>query len=185
VDARGCPLDTDGDGVPDHLDQCPDTPKGVKVDKNGCPLDTDGDGVPDYLDECPDTPKGAKVNEKGCWVLVDKDVKLKKGNVLFDFGKADIKPQAYPVLDEALAVLKNQPTLKVEVQGHTDNVGPKAYNQMLSERRAKAVMEYFKAKGIKPERLSASGYGFSRPTASNDTREGRTLNRRVELKPIR
>jgi OOP family OmpA-OmpF porin len=183
VDRRGCPLDTDGDGVPDYLDKCPNTPKGVKVDKNGCPLDTDGDGVPDYLDECPDTPKGATVNEKGCWVLVD--VELKTGNVLFDTGKWDIKAQAYPVLDEALAILKKQPTLKVEVQGHTDNVGARAYNQKLSERRANAVMEYFIDKGIEPERLSAAGYGFSRPTASNDTREGRTLNRRVELKPIR
>jgi OOP family OmpA-OmpF porin len=87
--------------------------------------------------------------------------------------------------DEALAILKKEPTLKVEVQGHTDNVGARAYNQKLSERRAKAVMEYFIDKGIEPERLSAAGYGFSRPTASNDTREGRTLNRRVELKPIR
>jgi OOP family OmpA-OmpF porin len=183
VDARGCPLDTDGDGVPDYLDKCPNTPKGVKVDTQGCPLDSDGDGVPDYLDECPDTPKGAKVNEKGCWVLAG--VELKTGNVLFDTGKWDIKAQAYPILDEALAILKKQPTLKVEVQGHTDNVGARAYNQKLSERRAKAVMEYFIDKGIEPERLSAAGYGFSRPTASNDTREGRTLNRRVELKPIR
>jgi OOP family OmpA-OmpF porin len=141
--------------------------------------------VPDYLDECPDTPKGAKVNQKGCWVLVDEAVKLQKGNVLFDFGKADIKAQAYPVLDEALAILKKQPTLKVEVQGHTDNVGSRAYNQKLSERRAKAVMEYFIDKGIKPERLSAAGYNFSRAAASNDTREGRALNRRVELMPIR
>jgi OOP family OmpA-OmpF porin len=183
VDAQGCPLDTDGDGVPDYLDKCPDTPKGVKVDTQGCPLDSDGDGVPDYLDECPDTPKGAKVNEKGCWVLAG--VELKTGNVLFDTGKWDIKAQAYPILDEALAILKKEPTLKVEVQGHTDNVGARAYNQKLSERRAKAVMEYFIDKGIEPERLSAAGYGFSRPTASNDTREGRTLNRRVELKPIR
>jgi len=183
VDRRGCPLDTDGDGVPDYLDKCPNTPKGVKVDKNGCPLDTDGDGVPDYLDQCPGTPKGAHVNEKGCWVLVD--VELKTGNVLFDTGKWDIKAQAYPILDEALAILKKQPTLKVEVQGHTDNVGARAYNQKLSERRANAVMQYFIDKGIEPQRVSAAGYGFSRPTASNDTREGRALNRRVELKPIR
>jgi OOP family OmpA-OmpF porin len=185
VDARGCPLDTDGDGVPDYLDKCPDTPKGVKVDTQGCPLDTDGDGVPDYLDECPDTPKGAKVNKKGCWVLVDEAVKLQEGNILFDFGKSDVKPQAYPVLDEALAILEKQPTLKVEVQGYTDNVGARAYNQKLSERRAKAVMQYFIDKGIEPQRLSAAGYNFSRPVASNDTPQGRTLNRRVELKPIR
>jgi len=66
VDKDGCPIDSDGDGVPDYLDKCPDTPKGVKVDKDGCPIDSDGDGVPDYLDKCPDTPKGEKVDKDGC-----------------------------------------------------------------------------------------------------------------------
>ena len=66
VDKNGCPPDSDGDGVPDYLDKCPDTPKGVMVDKDGCPLDTDRDGVPDYLDKCPDTPKGVKVDKDGC-----------------------------------------------------------------------------------------------------------------------
>ena len=72
VDARGCPLDGDGDGVPDHLDQCPDTPRGVKVDATGCPIDSDGDGVPDYLDKCPDTAPGVAVDAHGC-PLVDSD----------------------------------------------------------------------------------------------------------------
>ena len=66
VDKNGCPPDSDGDGVPDYLDKCPDTPKGVTVDRNGCPLDVDGNGVPDYLDKCPDTPKGVKVDKDGC-----------------------------------------------------------------------------------------------------------------------
>jgi OmpA-OmpF porin, OOP family len=69
VDARGCPLDSDGDGVPDHLDQCPNTPAGVQVDARGCPLDSDGDGVPDYLDKCPGTPPGTRVGPDGCSLL--------------------------------------------------------------------------------------------------------------------
>ncbi|MDP4238732.1 MAG: thrombospondin type 3 repeat-containing protein [Bacteroidota bacterium] len=73
VDALGCPIDTDGDGVPDYLDKCPDTPKGAAVDANGCPLDTDGDGVPDYLDKCPDTPKGVTVDASGCPFDADGD----------------------------------------------------------------------------------------------------------------
>jgi len=73
VDEKGCPLDSDGDGVPDYLDKCPDTPAGVKVDAKGCPIDSDGDGVPDYLDECPDTPKGVKVDAKGCPLDSDGD----------------------------------------------------------------------------------------------------------------
>jgi outer membrane protein OmpA-like peptidoglycan-associated protein len=73
VDMMGCPLDTDGDGVPDYLDKCPDTPKGVAVDASGCPLDADGDGVPDYLDKCPNTPAGVKVDAQGCPLDSDGD----------------------------------------------------------------------------------------------------------------
>ena len=175
VDARGCPLDTDGDGVYDYMDDCPNTPRGVRVDKKGCPLDRDGDGVYDYLDQCPGTPKDAKVNERGCWIL---------GGILFATAKWNIKPEVYPALDEIAEVLQKNPTLRVEIQGHTDNIGNEAYNMKLSENRARAVMEYLVRKGIQPQQLSAAGYGFSRPIAYNDTPEGRAKNRRVELKPI-
>ena len=73
VDAFGCPIDSDGDGVPDYLDKCPNTPAGAAVDVNGCPLDSDGDGVPDYLDKCPDTPKGVAVDAAGCPIDSDGD----------------------------------------------------------------------------------------------------------------
>jgi len=176
VDDRGCPLDTDGDGVYDYLDKCPGTPQGVKVDSQGCPLDTDGDGVYDYMDKCPETPKGAKVDGRGCWVL--------KG-VFFDTAKWSIKSQSYPVLDEAVEVLKRNPSLKVEVQGHTDSRGSAKYNQRLSDKRAKSVMEYFVKKGISRDQLMANGYGYTMPAATNTTEEGRAMNRRVELRPLR
>jgi len=168
-------VDSDGDGVPDAMDQCPGTPAGVKVDESGCPLDSDGDGVPDYMDQCPNTPAGATVNEQGCWV---------PGRVLFDFSKWDIKPHAYPELNAVVKLLEENPDLKVEIQGHTDNVGSAAFNQKLSEKRANAVMEYLVNKGIQAERLSAKGYGFSMPAVSNDTPEGRAKNRRVRLMPV-
>jgi OOP family OmpA-OmpF porin len=170
------PKDSDGDGVIDSLDKCPSTPQGAAVDKVGCPLDSDSDGVYDYRDQCPGTPEGAKVNELGCWIL---------GGVLFDTGKWTIKPQAYPELDEIVAVLKNNPALNVEIQGHTDNRGSAEMNQALSEKRANAVMDYLVKMGIQPQRLAAAGYGFSKPVASNETAKGRALNRRVELKPSR
>jgi OOP family OmpA-OmpF porin len=81
VDAAGCPIDTDGDGVYDGLDQCPDTQKGCTVDATGCPVDTDGDGVCDGLDQCPDTPKGLKVDVKGCPIEV-----IERETELFDTG---------------------------------------------------------------------------------------------------
>ncbi len=73
VDSNGCPLDSDGDGIPDYKDKCPGTPAGVKVDSNGCPLDSDGDGVYDYLDKCPGTPSGVKVDSRGCPLDSDGD----------------------------------------------------------------------------------------------------------------
>jgi OOP family OmpA-OmpF porin len=87
-------------------------------------------------------------------------------------------------LDGVVAVLKRNPTLRVEIQGHTDNIGSEASNRKLSENRARAVMEYLVKKGVEAERLSAAGYGSSRPIASNDTLEGRARNRRVELTPV-
>ena len=175
VDVRGCPLDTDGDGVPDYRDECPATPKGAEVDEHGCPLDTDGDGVPDYRDECPGTPKGARVDERGCWVISE---------ALFDFNKYQIKTAFYPHLDEIITVLQENPTMAIEIQGHTDNVGSSQYNKRLSENRAKAVKNYLTKKGIKNQRLIAVGFGSSRPKTDNTTETGRTLNRRVELLPV-
>ena len=174
VDAHGCPLDSDGDGVPDYLDQCPDTPRGVEVDKQGCPLDSDGDGVPDYRDECPDTPKGATVNSVGCWALT--------GTVLFDHDKWELKPAAYPLLDEVVAIMKKNPDITGVIEGHTDSTGPEAYNQQLSEKRARAVEAYIESHGIDPARFSVKGYGESKPIAPNDTPQGRQENRRVELR---
>lgn len=177
VDARGCPPDSDGDGVPDYLDRCPDTPPGVAVDNAGCPFDSDGDGVADHMDKCPNTPKGATVNEAGCWSL--------EATALYDSNSSYMKAAAYPLLDEVASILIKNPQMKVEVQGHTDNTGSAKYNQWLSEKRAQRVKDYLVSKGIEPSRLEAKGYGLTQPVASNATEEGRAQNRRVELKRLR
>jgi len=149
-------------------------PAAAPVVKDG---DKDGDGVKDAKDECPDTPKGAKVNAKGCWII---------GDLLFDTGKAGIKPAGISDLDKVVAILKNNPDLKVEVQGHTDNAGSKESNQKLSEKRSSAVMDYLVKKGgIEASRLTAKGYGLTKPAASNKTAAGKAQNRRVQLNPIR
>jgi OOP family OmpA-OmpF porin len=135
-------------------------------------LDADGDGVPDSLDKCPNTPKGVKVDADGCWVL---------RGVYFDTGQAVIRGTY--AMNEALAVLKANPNLTVEVYGHTDSTASSDYNQKLSEARAKAVRDYLINQGVQPERIQAKGFGETRPIASNETEEGRALNRRVELHP--
>jgi outer membrane protein OmpA-like peptidoglycan-associated protein len=135
-------------------------------------LDSDGDGVPDSRDKCPNTPKGVRVNADGCWEL--------KG-VFFDTDKAVIKDPR--VLDEAVTIMKANPQITGEVHGHTDSTGSEAHNQRLSEARANAVRDYFIKQGIAGNRIRAKGFGETMPVATNDTPEGRALNRRVELHP--
>ncbi len=181
VDNAGCPLDSDKDGVPDYKDKCPNTPLEAKglVDNAGCPLDSDKDGVPDYKDRCPNTPEGYKVDEKGCF----HEVRLE---IHFDTNKADIKPEYIPVLEKFAKFLKENPKIKVEIQGHTDSVGSEEYNLKLSQKRAEAVKRVLVEKfGISPDRIIAKGYGESMPIAPNDTEEGRAKNRRVVAKIIK
>ncbi len=169
------PMDSDGDGVIDALDKCPDTPRGVSVDASGCPFDTDKDGVYDYKDQCPGTPLGANVNDLGCWILAE---------LLFDYNKADIKPASFDELDNVAMILKKNPGLRIDLQGHTDNIGSQNFNMKLSLRRSAAVKTYLVSKGVPADRLKTEGFGFSRPVATNKTKEGRAKNRRVELLPI-
>jgi len=171
--------DSDGDGVPDSRDECPNTPAGVAVTAFGCPKDSDGDGVADYLDKCPGTPRGAKVDANGCEIAAAPsmlDVILDH----FDFDRADLKPGMKSQLDEVAAKVNATPAEEeVEVIGHTDSTGPEAYNQMLSERRAQAAADYLSAKGV--SNMVVKGMGESAPVADNGTREGRAMNRRVEV----
>lgn len=184
VDDKGCPIDTDGDGVPDYLDECPDTPSEAKgyVDAKGCLLDTDKDGVPDYLDECPTVP-GVKYN-KGCPEL-QKEVKtlLQKAmsGIEFETGKSVIKKQSFSILNQIAVTFIANPTYKVEIQGHTDNVGQAQMNKELSEKRAQAVRKYLIDAGVPATQLTAHGYGDERPIADNSTKAGRAKNRRVEF----
>jgi OOP family OmpA-OmpF porin len=176
--------DSDRDGVRDPSDKCPNTPRGVQVDARGCPLrveakakpmDSDGDGVFDNADSCPGTPRGARVDARGCWTIQ---------GVKFDTNKGNINPLYYPLLDKVVDVLKRNPSLRVEVQGYTDSIGTAKYNQGLSEKRAQSVTEYLTRKGIRKQRLTAEGFGLTRPVASNRTPEGRAENRRVKMAPI-
>ncbi len=185
VDAMGCPLDGDKDGVPDGIDKCPDTKPGMAVDASGCPKDSDGDGVNDALDKCPGTPKGKKVDEKGCEILFDevRSTLVLKG-VNFEFNSADLTPNSRTILDSVAASLREWKEIRVEVAGHTDSIGSDGYNKTLSQRRAESVRKYLVSKGVDGSRLTAKGYGESKPIADNGTDAGRAENRRVELKKL-
>ena len=173
------PLDSDGDGVTDDRDRCPGTPANVRVDASGCPVDSDGDGVADYLDRCPNTPRGTEVDSRGC--PVKGEVVLTIDRLNFAFDSAELDDASKRALDAAIAVIRDNSEVNLGIVGHTDSTGPESYNQRLSERRAKAALDYLVSRGISADKLSASGAGEAQPVASNDTRDGRAQNRRVEL----
>ncbi|NKF20784.1 OmpA family protein [Solimonas marina] len=180
------PKDTDGDGVIDSMDQCPGTPAGVKVDSRGCPLppppppkDSDHDGVMDPQDACPDTPYGMKVDARGCAI---REAKIILHDINFEFDSSRLKSSSKLELDKIAAGLKGQPTMGLMIEGHTDATGPDAYNMKLSKARANAARDYLISQGIEASRLEATGFGETKPIATNKTKEGRAENRRVEFK---
>ena len=116
-----------------------------------------------------------KIMASGNWVLV---------GVNFESGKSSLSSESYPILVNAVQVLLSNPDMKVEIQGHTDNIGSESFNRKLSEQRAETVKRFLVAKGVLASRLSTVGVGSSNPVADNKTTEGRSLNRRIEFKVL-
>ncbi len=186
-ESGGCPdKDSDGDMVVDRLDKCPQD-KGTP-ENSGCPdTDTDKDGIADRLDKCPNEPEtvnGYKDGD-GCPDELPKEVKKYTAGAVkginFANGKADLLPTSNVVLDEIVKLLVGYPDVKIEVQGHTDNVGERNANIDLSKARADSVRKYLLGKGIAETRITAVGYGPDKPIADNKNPAGKAKNRRVEL----
>ncbi len=202
-DQDGCPdPDNDQDGIPDVKDICPGTDEDKKdnfkktkedkdgfQDEDGCPdPDNDQDGIPDVKDKCPNEPEtfNGYQDEDGC---PDKGkVRVTAGaieiyeKIYFATGKSEILPKSYGILDAIVATLKaHTQILKLEIQGHTDDRASEAYNLKLSDDRANSVRQYLIDNGISPTRLTAKGYGESRPVDKRKTAEARAKNRRVEF----
>ena len=184
--AGGCGISTTADqlassakmaGFVEGLFLAKPAPKPAPMAAAPKPMDSDKDGVTDNLDQCPNTPLGATVDARGCWTY--------EAKVLFDINSAKVKSEAYPMLQEAVLIMKKNPDLNVEVDGHADSTGAAAYNMTLSEKRAEAVKKHFVDQGIDPDRLTTKGFGITKPAASNKTKEGRAKNRRVELTPVK
>jgi len=224
----GPKIDTDGDGVADRKDKCPDTPAGALVDELGCIVDRDRDGFADNQDDCPDTdgdgiidPKdkcpgeAGPVETQGCPDrdkdgILDKDdkcpdvfgitenkgcpeIKLETKQIFeralqgiqFETGKDIIRKSSFGILDEVVTVMNENPEYSLSVYGYTDNTGDDEMNMALSLKRADAVKKYLVNKGVPEGRIKeVKGFGETMPVATNDTPEGRTLNRRVEFKVV-
>ncbi|MBE2251575.1 MAG: OmpA family protein [Myxococcus sp.] len=152
------------------------------------PPDTDGDGLPDPSDNCPAvagpaTNQGCPVAEKQLVVITKEKLEILE-TVYFNTRDASVLPKSFPLLNQVAAILESHPEIKrVQIEGHTDNVGTPENNLRLSQSRANAVFKYLSAK-VDPKRLEPIGYGSTRPAATNDTEAGRDKNRRVEFKIV-
>ena len=181
---EGCPsTDTDRDGINDEEDKCPTVPGLGRYE--GCPVpDRDQDGVDDENDRCPDI-KG-NPQKDGCPDEIKKEI-VEKVNfaakkIQFQVNKADLTSSSYRMLDDVVAILKQDGNLKLLIEGHTSADGGLESNMRLSQARADAVKTYIISKGIEPSRLSAVGLGPTRPLNNGRTAAEKALNRRVELK---
>jgi len=181
VELMGCP-DADNDGIADGDDECPNEAGLAKF--NGCP-DTDGDGIADKNDDCPNEAGIAELN--GCprpAVPTEKEQEQLNAyarTILFELNKSDIQAQSAETLSDIINILKKYPDAEFSIDGHTDSQGSEAYNQKLSNERANSVLRYLVNGGIEADRLSAEGFGESKPIASNKTAAGRQQNRRTEI----
>jgi OOP family OmpA-OmpF porin len=186
---NGCPLpppDTDGDGVPDAEDKCPNV---IGDGPDGCLLDSDGDRIPNRDDKCADQPetRNGFEDEDGCPDDLPQEVKKFTGaikGIIFESGKAKIRPESFATLDAAAKVLAEYQALRVEISGHTDSSGTLERNMAVSKERADAVSLYLQGRGIAADRIVTRGVGPNEPVADNATKVGKALNRRIEFKLI-
>jgi len=210
VDIRGCALDTDGDQVADYQDACGGTPRGIRVDDQGCGFDDDRDGVPNHRDDCAKTVDGVSVNGSGCeWdsdndgVVDRKDlcVGTPPGAVVepmgclllevvtlrgvhFKTGSDELGKNARDILTSVAQTLRNHPRMRVEIGGHTDNTGSATANRQLSANRARVAKRFLVGLGVNEQVLAEKAYADEQPISANNTREGRSLNRRVEMRIV-
>jgi OmpA-OmpF porin, OOP family len=179
---QGCPIpDTDKDGINDEEDKCPNVPGVARY--QGCPVpDTDNDGVNDEEDKCPNVPGDS--SNFGCPVIDSSTVHKVNAaakNIFFASGKAAFLPASYKPLQQIVKILNDNLSLKVDINGYTDNHEGKGKDQLLSQERANDVRDYLVKKGIDVSRINTTGYGIQNPIADNNTVIGRGKNRRVEI----
>jgi outer membrane protein OmpA-like peptidoglycan-associated protein len=178
--------DKDGDGIKDAKDKCPADAEDMDnfQDTDGCPdTDNDADGILDTDDKCPNEAetKNSYLDEDGC----PDEIPIPKSQILmgvsFKSGRSDLLPESFPMLINLANTLKKASSIKIEIRGYTDNRGNSTRNQQLSQKRAEVVMNFLIMQGVSPNSMTASGYGPADPIASNNTKQGRNQNRRIEI----
>jgi outer membrane protein OmpA-like peptidoglycan-associated protein/tetratricopeptide (TPR) repeat protein len=194
--AHGTVTDEDGKPIPGAIVEVRDKDGNVlrsfTADKNGkykAEFDSKGDVVlafkaPGFIPESIEIKDGEEYDplKNASLKRLKKDVVVNLKNIFYDFGKATLRDESITELSRVLSMLKETPSLKIEISGHTDNIGSDQSNQKLSQARAQSVVDYLTSKGVAKSRLVAKGYGESKPVATNETEEGRQINRRTEFK---
>ncbi len=180
---QGCPVpDTDKDGINDEEDKCPNVAGVARY--QGCPVpDTDNDGVNDEEDKCPN--EAGVASNFGCPEIkqeIIEKVNLAARNVFFATSSSKLLAKSYPALNGVAKILTENPTFKVDIEGHTDSTGNTEKNHVLSHDRANSVKAYLVSKGVEEGRMETKGFGPDQPIAPNKTAAGRAKNRRVEMK---
>ena len=195
-DFDGCPEDdVDRDGIKDEVDRCPQQPEDMDQfqDEDGCPeLDNDRDGIPDTMDRCPNQAETFnQVNDTdGCpdrqeAVQVEGELIGLSEKIFFKHNESIILRRSFGILEQVAKLIKQQQQIKkVRIEGHTDDTGGVKFNLKLSQERADAVKMHLVGLGVELRRLESAGYGDQSPIASNDTDEGRALNRRVDFRIV-
>ena len=188
VDQYGVGKDSDSDGVYDGIDRQPNTPIGAIVDQYGVALDGDNDGVPNGIDLEPNTPPGIPVDKFGRGIKQEERKFLDEGiitvhKINFASGSAKINPDSYDIIRQVADIFIKYPTLRIQIEGHTDSSGGRDLNLRLSKARAQAVLEFMLeySPNLRRDRFSVVGFGPDKPIALNTTAEGRKMNRRVEF----
>lgn len=180
---QGCPIpDTDKDGINDEEDKCPNVPGVARY--QGCPVpDKDGDGVNDEEDKCQN--EAGPASNFGCPVIdivVVEKINKAAQNIFFATGSAKLLAKSFKSLKDVAQIMQDNPSYKIDVDGHTDNKGSNELNQKLSDSRANSVKQYLIENGVDESRIVATGYGEDKPIEDNGTVAGRAKNRRVEMK---
>jgi len=190
-DRDGCPdIDNDNDGILDVVDKCPNEKEDMDnfQDDDGCPdYDNDNDGIADSIDQCIDQPETVNgINDDdGCpdsLTANSSDQFTLSADAIFNPNSAQIKFEAKDILDKIISVLKSDPKSNWRIEGHMDKQGTERFIRTISFERAKAILEYFSAfGGLDKKRFKIFGMGDKLPVANNNTEEGRSKNRRIEI----
>ncbi|HEY8106232.1 MAG TPA: OmpA family protein, partial [Gemmatimonadales bacterium] len=197
VDALGCPSDSDGDGVLDGIDQCPNTPPGTPVDATGCPI-RPGAPAPKPPPAAPPTPSQAAPPQPPPRVEARRAEPPKEApkpagapvsrfvlrDNAFAAGSARLRPNANATLDSVVAALRVDPTLRLEIGAHTAPSRSEVDSRGFASLRVEAVRSYLLAKGVSPQRLSPKVYGATQLLTADTSATGRSINRRIEIVPL-